>query len=189
MLVREIEGAQWFNKACPSERFAIVLYDSDKKSKNRLYCYRGRGKLDENAAETAGGMVCLCKQWEFAAALHCALKLSMSCCPFGPVSNGDPTLCYTAVDVDTHCLGEGEDQDDDVNSLSPNKSNAVHNFKELCENYYLRCKSKFCMSEPEDDPELFTKHKGDRLWWAKCNQNRFFEWWCHPGRWPEQKFQ
>ena len=58
--VREIEGAQWFSKACPQERFATVLYKSGHKSKKRLYCYKGGGSLDANAWKAAGGMVCLC---------------------------------------------------------------------------------------------------------------------------------
>ena len=55
--VREIEGAQWFSKGCYSERFATVLYASSKSKKKQLYCYRGGGSLDANAAEAAAGIV------------------------------------------------------------------------------------------------------------------------------------
>ena len=138
--VREIEGAQWFSKACPSERFATVLYNDSigpTSKKKRLYCYRGGGSLDANAADVVGGIVCLCKQWELVAALHCALKLGMCSCPFGPVSNAEPSLCYSVEYVERTVLEE--DEDDHVGE--PTTARGVEDFRGLCKEYFEKCSS------------------------------------------------
>ncbi len=36
--VREIEGPQWFNKICPSERFTAVVWDKGAKAGLRKKC-------------------------------------------------------------------------------------------------------------------------------------------------------
>ena len=137
--------------------------------------------MDANAWKAAGGMVCLCKQWELAAALRCALKLSMSCCPFGPVSNAEPSLCYTVEHVDTNCLDEDEDEDEDVGvkSLSPNTSMAVDNFGALCETYFNTCRA-IMKTEPYD---IFAKNVNTMTVneeWASCagaNAENLLKWW------------
>ena len=94
--------------------------------------------MDANAAKAAAGSVCFCKQWELAAALHCALKLGMCCCPFGPTSNAEPSLCYSVEYVDTNSLDE--DEDDHVEPSRPKSSTAVKDFRALCKEYFEKLK-------------------------------------------------
>ena len=102
----------------------------------RLYCYRGGGTLDTDACAAAGGIGCLCKEWDLAAALRCALKLAMCCCPFGPVTNGDARLCYTV----EHREGRGGllDDDDvgDPDTDPPSGASKVEAFRSLCRQYF-----------------------------------------------------
>ena len=178
--VREIEGAQWFSKACPSERFATVLYNDSigpKCKKKRLYCYRGGGALDYHAAAVAGGIVCLCKQWELVAALHCALKLGMCCCPFGPVSNAEPSLCYSVEYVERNCLDE--DEDDHVGE--PTTSMGVEDFRGLCKEYFEKC-SKIANIVPYDDgfgkPLLWRQEAAQAAaGLAGTNAQSLLRWW------------
>ena len=131
--VREIDGAQWFNKSCPSERFAAVLWDEAAKGGRRkqMYCYRGGGALDANQAEAVGGIVCLCKSWTIAASLLTALKLGMCCSPFGPPSNGEAELCGCSCEEDEDMLSEEDDHDNDAARQSkPQKT--IMAFQAMC---------------------------------------------------------
>ena len=176
--VQEIEGAQWLSKACLSERFATVLYNDTiarRSKKTRLYCYRGGGSLDANAAAAAAGIVCLCKQWELAAALHCALKLGMYCCPFGPVSNAEPQLCYAV----EHVEGAGLlDDDDMVDPLpgSPTSAQPVEEFRELCKDYFVQI-ARIARIVPHDDrlTGAVSQEWAGRAWQnARC----LLDWWA-----------
>ena len=178
--VREIEGAQWFSKACPSERFATVLYKDSigrKSKKKQLYCYRGGGSLDTNAAEAAAGIVCLCKQWELAAALHCALQLGMCCCPFGPMSNAEPFLCYSVEHVDTNSLEE--DEDDHVEPSRPKNSTAIDDFRALCKDYFEICKETTNISPYEEHVGATPANIVTTDWanLAGINAQSLLRWW------------
>ena len=93
--------------------------------------------MDANAADAAGGIGCLCKAWELAAALRCALKLGMCCCPFAPVSNAEPSLCYSVEHVDTNSLEE--DSDDHEDSSTPEHPKGVEGFRARCKEYFEKC--------------------------------------------------
>ena len=176
--VREIEGAQWFSKACPSEKFATVLYASSKSKKKQLYCYRGSGSLDANAAEAAAGIVCFCKQWGLASALHCALKLGMCCCPFGPMSNADPILCHSVEYVDTISLDVDEGEDDHVEPSRPKNSTAINDFRALCKDYFERFQkaTKICF-HIDREPERVTV-EGAII--TGVNAQSLLRWWQEP---------
>ena len=111
--------------------------------------------------------------------MHCALKLSISCCPSGPVSNAEPSLCYAVEHVDTNCLGEDEGEDAGVELLSPNTSMAVDNFGALCE-IYFNARRAIMKIEPYD---MFTNNVNTMTVnreWALCagaNAENLMKWW------------
>ena len=136
--------------------------------------------MDANAAEAAAGIVCLCKQWELAAALHCALKLGLCCCPFGPTSNAEPSLCYSVEYVDTNSLNEDEGEDDYVEPSRPKNSTAIKDFHKLCEGYFKIFQQQATgISIPHTD----TKPKNVTEEWAieaGVNARSLLKWWQEP---------
>ena len=82
------EGQFWFNKACKSNRVALVIIDPSKKAagkkNNTWYAYLGGGALDNEQSDLLSGFVVKVKDWEWAALTVLAAWVLTCCCPAGP---------------------------------------------------------------------------------------------------------
>ena len=131
-------GAQWFSKVCPNKRFATVLCNDNsarRRKQKRLYCYRRGGVLDANAGAAVASIVCLCKQREFAAALHCVLHCW---CLFRAHVECRTGLCYAVEDVED---GAGLLEDDMAYPVFESQTSLLfaEDFCMLCKDYSKQC--------------------------------------------------
>ncbi len=146
--VKEVQGEQWFHKACKSNRIAVCLLSPELKKgkKKQVYMYLGGGSLDTEASSLLQGIVVLCKSWSLAALMVLAVWVVSSCAPCGPAVFIDPKLVITQA--------EGQETDDPLveeEELTPPRgtaqsstSNDASCFVQLCEDY----RSALMSSEP-----------------------------------------
>ena len=73
MRITEDDGELWFNKSCQSDRIATAI-KVDRKS--ALYMYVGGGAVDHEQSFLLGGLVVVCKTWNWVALMYAAARVA-----------------------------------------------------------------------------------------------------------------
>ena len=68
----EEDGDLWFNNECNDVRAAAAIKDDGN---NALYMYESGNAVDHGQSQLLGGLVVVCKSWQWAALVHAATRM------------------------------------------------------------------------------------------------------------------
>ncbi len=123
----------WFNKACKSNRVALVIIDPSKKAagkNNKWYAYLDGGALDNEQSDLLSGFVVKVKDWEWAALTVLAAWVLTCCCPAGPPAWISPSRVVSN-------LEEDDALEEEVHPEPSASSSKEVQFTEKCHNLCL----------------------------------------------------
>ena len=142
----EIEGTQWWSKACRSDREASAIIDANqpRQKQKRMYCYLGGGSLSDASSEHVQGIVVRCQTWESVAAAVTAVTLITAACPGHTVVLRRAcvtTDCETAVSAG-NMYDDAEDAADEQRPGTPPSTagDVGQNLVDFCE----KVRTNFC---------------------------------------------